>query len=84
MQPETKNMPFNACRSCGNEKMYVIHASIPSRWKNYWIECSRCGFCTPNAHTMRGAIKKWNKANSQVVKAIKVETPPHGTKGEDA
>ena len=84
MQLEIKNMVFNTCRNCGNEVIFVAHTLIPKKWKNYWVTCARCGFCAPNAHTQRGAIKKWNKVNPQVVKAIKAGTPPRGTKGEDA
>lgn len=84
MQPKIKNKVFNVCRSCGNVKMYTLHTPLQRRWKGYWIECGRCGSCAPNAHTMSGAIKKWNKVNPQVAKAIEAGNSPRGTKGEDA
>lgn len=84
MQPKVINRAFNTCRNCGNELIFVVHTLIPKKWKSYWVTCGRCGYCTPNAHTPRGAVKKWNKVNSQVTKVIKAGTPPRGTKGEDA
>ena len=74
------------CPRCAGNKAIRMMKTKCHEWKlrKYFMLCDECGYCTSNAFTHRGAVKKWNKVNPQVVKAIKAGTPPRGTKGEDA
>lgn len=50
--------------NCAGDKEIGIQINIPYKrpWHSYCVRCGQYGYTSERALTVRGAIKKWNRA----------------------
>lgn len=53
------------CPLCGDRHIYRCR-SVTSRWKRWWLQCRYCNWTAEHAHTLRGAMRKWNRSTTVV------------------
>lgn len=58
-----KRKQIKRCPICG-DKNITIYRSISKRIKPWFLHCEYCRHSSESAHTMRGAIRKWNKGTN--------------------
>lgn len=53
---------ITVCPQCAGVNTHILAVTdMPKRIKKYHMECDACGYCTSQAFTRRGAIKKWSQ-----------------------
>lgn len=58
-----KSKRIKNCPVCGDKRITVYH-SITKKKRPWFLRCEYCRHSSESAHTMRGAIRKWNKGTN--------------------